>query len=94
MKMIMMTSNKDDSNGDDDGVDNDGVKFWWRNHRELKQGRRQLQRCRQKTMIWLVEWGKIIVLHVLHNRAARAARTLIHWRNLPNDNVKFPNLRF
>ena len=33
---------------------------------------------------------------MLHNRAApaaRAARTLIHWRNLPNDNVKFPNFK-
>ena len=34
--------------------------------RELKQGRRQRQRRREKTMIWLVEWGKIIVLHVRH----------------------------
>ena len=32
--------------------------------RELKQGRPQRQRRRQKTMIWLVEWGQIIVLHV------------------------------
>ena len=31
-------------------------------NRELSQGRRQRQR--QKTMIWLVEWGKIIVMHV------------------------------
>ena len=34
--------------------------------RELKQGRRQRQRRRQKTMIWLVECGKVIVLHVRH----------------------------
>jgi len=34
--------------------------------RELKQGRRQGQRQHLKTMIWLVEWGKIIVLHVRH----------------------------
>ena len=34
--------------------------------RELKQGRWQRQRRRQKTMLWLVEWGKIIVLHVRH----------------------------
>ena len=32
--------------------------------RELKQGRRQRQQRRPKTMIWLVEWGQIIVLHV------------------------------
>ena len=32
--------------------------------RDLKSGRRQRQRRHQKTMIWLVEWGKIIVLHV------------------------------
>ena len=34
--------------------------------RELKQRRRQRQRRLQKTMIWLVEWGKMIVLHVRH----------------------------
>lgn len=34
--------------------------------RELKKGRQQWQRGRQKTMIWLLEWGKIIALHVLH----------------------------
>ena len=33
-------------------------------HSELKQGRQQWQH--QKTMIWLVEWAKIIVLHVRH----------------------------
>ena len=33
---------------------------------ELTQGRRQRQRRNQKTMIWLAEWGKIIVLHVRH----------------------------
>jgi len=32
--------------------------------RELKQGQRQQQRRRQKTIIWLVKWGKIIVVHV------------------------------
>ena len=32
--------------------------------RELKRGRRQ--RRLLKTMIWLVKWGKIIVLHVRH----------------------------
>ena len=34
--------------------------------RELKIWRRQRQRQRHKSMIWLVEWRKIIVLHVRH----------------------------
>ena len=33
---------------------------------KLKQGRQQRKRQRQKTMLWLVEWGKITVLHVRH----------------------------
>ena len=33
-----------------------------KNNLELKQGRQQWQRRRQKTMIWLLEWGKIIVV--------------------------------
>ena len=36
------------------------------NTEELIQGRRQRQKRRQKTMIWLVEWRKLIVLHVRH----------------------------
>ena len=34
--------------------------------REFKQVRRQQQRQREKTVIWLDEWRKIIVLHVRH----------------------------
>ena len=34
--------------------------------RELTQGRPQGQQWRQKTIILLVEWGKIFVLHVQH----------------------------
>ena len=34
--------------------------------RELKIWRRQRRRQRHKSMIWLVEWRKIIVLHVQH----------------------------
>ena len=56
---------------------------------ELKQGRGQWQQ-RQKTMIWLVQWGKIIVRHVWH---ALYISTIL-WCRLPNDNMKFPNLRF
>ena len=41
-------------------------------NRELKQWRWQRQQRRQKTMIWLVEWGK-------NNRAARAARFLVQF---------------
>ena len=43
------------------------------------------------TMIWLVEWGKIILLHVQH-----ALKSAIVWcsTSLPNNYVKFPNLRF
>ena len=33
---------------------------------ELGEGGRQRQRRRYKTMIWLVERGKIVVLHVRH----------------------------
>ena len=36
------------------------------NIREFKQGQWQRQRQHEKTMIWLVEWRKIIVLHVRH----------------------------
>ena len=35
-------------------------------NREFKKWLRQRQRQRHKSMIWLVEWGKIIVLHVRH----------------------------
>ena len=56
---------------------NSPLRTWWYTHcwlvtifqptrvHELKQERRQ-QRGRQKTMISLVEWGKIIMLHVRH----------------------------
>ena len=47
-----------DDDDDDEEKDND--------LREFKQGRRQRQRQHEKTMIWLVEWWKIIVLHVRH----------------------------
>jgi len=56
-------------------------------NREFKIWRRQRQRKRHKSMIWLVEWRKIIVLHVRHAFGA------MFWRNLPND-VKFSYLRF
>ena len=36
------------------------------NNREFKIWRRQRQRQRHKSMIWLVEWREIIVLHVRH----------------------------
>ena len=50
------------------------------NKREFKNWRRQWQ-C-HKSMIWLVESGKIIVLHVRHAR------------DLPNYDAKFSYLRF
>ena len=50
---------------------------------------RQRRRWRPwlETVIWLVEWRKIIVLHV------QQALSTIIWRWASND-VKFPNLRF
>ena len=39
-------------------------------------------------LIWLVEWGKIIVLHVRH------AFWYNVWCSQPNDNLKFSYLRF
>ena len=44
-------------------------------NREFKKWRRQRARQRHKLMIWLVEWGKIIVLHA----AARALRFLMQF---------------
>ena len=38
----------------------------FRDNREFKIWRRQSQRQRHKSMIWLVEWRKIIVRHVWH----------------------------
>ena len=43
-----------------------GYVSWRSDNRELKIWRRQRQRQRHKSMIWLVEWRKIIVLHVQH----------------------------
>ena len=37
---------------------------------EFKQRRRQQHKQRQKTMIWLDKWGKIIVLHVRQARTS------------------------
>ena len=66
------------------------IAFWrlqW-SIREFKKWRRQLPRQRHKLMIWLVEWGKIIVLHVRHDFLYNS------WRSLPKDDVKFSYLRF
>ena len=57
-------------------------------NREFKIWRRQRQRQHHKSIIWLVEWKKIIVLHVHYAFGA------MFWRSLPNDNVKFSYLRF
>ena len=54
--------------------------------REFKIWRRQRQR--HKSIIWLVERRKLIVLHVQHAFGA------MFWRSLPNDNVKFSYLTF
>ena len=54
----------------------------------FKKWRRQLQRQRNKSKIWLAAWGKIIVLHVQH------AFWCNFLRSLPNDDVKFSFLRF
>ena len=51
----------------------------------LKRNFSQDRQRRQKSMIWLVEWGQIIVLHVQQ----RTYRIL--WRSLSNVKVKFPN---
>ena len=66
-----------------------------RNHLSLCQGlygfKEQGQRQRQQENNDLIGWMRKIY------RAARASRTLVGtilWRCLPNDNVKFPNLRF
>ena len=40
--------------------------FIIKNIREFKKWRRQRQRQGQKSMIWLVEWRKIMMLHVQH----------------------------
>ena len=56
--------------------------------REFKIWRRQSQRQRHKSIIWLVEWRKIIVRHVWH------AFWEMFWRSLANDDVKFSYLRF
>ena len=56
-------------------------------NREFKKWLRQRQRQRHKSMIWLVEWGKIIVLHVRH------AFWCNFWRSLSDDDVKFAYLR-
>jgi len=55
--------------------------------RKLKKRRRQRQR--HKSMIWLAEWRKIIVLHVRH-----ALWCIFFWRRLPNDDVKFSDWIF
>ena len=47
------------------------------------------QRHRQKTTIWLVEWGKLTMLHVRH-----ALGAFFFLPSLSNDDVKFSNLRF
>ena len=57
--------------------------------RQLTKWRRERQRQRRKSMIWLVECGKII--------ACCTCGTLfgaIFWRSLPNDDVKFSYLSF
>ena len=50
---------------------------------EFKKWRRARRRQRHKSMIWLVEWIKKVVLHVRH------AFRCNFWRSLPNDDVKF-----
>ena len=52
---------------------------------EFKKWRKQWQRQRHKSIIWLVEWWKVIVLHVRH---------LFWWRNRSNDDMKVSLLRF
>ena len=60
----------------------------WGDKRELNKWRRQRPRQRHKSMTWLLEWEKIIVLHV------RPLFDAIFWRSLSNDVVKFSYLRF
>ena len=55
--------------------------------REFKKWRRQRPRQRHKSMIWMVEWGKIILLHMWH------AFWCNFWRSL-QENVKFSYLKF
>ena len=49
-------------------------------HWRAKQPRRQQQRRCQKIMIWLVEWGKIIVLHLQHAFMYNCLRYFAKWR--------------
>ena len=70
---------------------NEMKQMWWGRQTLgslIKQGERQQQQRRLKTVIWFAEWGKTIVLHLRH--------PLRHnpWCSLPNDNMKFPILRF
>ena len=57
-------------------------------NREFKKWRRQRPRQYHKLMIWLIEWGKIIVLHVRHDFWCN------FWCSLPKDDVTFSYLRF
>ena len=52
---------------------------------EFKKWRQHWQRQRHKSMIWLVERRKVIVLHVWH---------LFWWRSRSNDDMKVSLLRF
>ena len=57
--------------------------------RQLTKWRRERQRQRRKSLIWLVECGRII--------GCCTCGTLfgaIFWRSLPNDDVKFSYLSF
>ena len=53
------------------------------NRELIKKWRLQRHRQRHKSMIWLIEWGKIMVLHMRHT---------FWWRSLPNDDVQFSHL--
>jgi len=56
--------------------------------REFRKRQQQPQR-RHESMIWLAEWGKIIVLHVRH-----AFFVKMFGRSQPNKDMKMSYLRF